>query len=795
MTIILTVYGEMTMNILENMVGGVTRTARKFYIACLVSLCCIMSADAGSMTVVEDGRPSAVISLPSEASPAEQTAARELRDFIEQMTGVRLVIAEEGKENTDGKKIYIGQSGLIGKKLGGVDFSKLRPDEIILQSVEDGVVLSGARPRGTLYAVYTLLEDYFGVRFWSSTETEVPRHNRLTVPALSTRYAPPFAVREATGFDLGNPLFAARRRNNGHWQQIPEQYGGHESLLGWCHTFSQLLPPDQYFQKHPEWYSEIHGKRVRHGQLCLSNPEVAKALAVQAAKWLRENPAARMISISQNDGFGFCECKECRRFLKNEDGRQSAILLKCINQVAEYLEKEYPEVIVETLAYRDTRRPPLRIRPGKNVMIRLCSIEADFGRALDSAANMQFKRDVEDWGAITGRLMIWNYIADYSNYLIPYPNLANWANDLRFLARNHAWAVFQQGDDGSSGRGDFNQLRSWVISQLMWNPERKVETLLEEFCLGYYGRAAGEFIVQYWNSMLETVKKKPEARIHCYLENTDWLAWADLITLRKLMARALDATQRKPPYYERVKRAALSADVALLLRPESLNPKRRKEAGLTLKQLQDLARITLDVLEKNGVRVYGEHLPLRSFTAKLRQLYELDAVPELTAEARAVAGKAAKKSWLVPAKNTTLLEEGNLTFRESDPKALNGETIRLITPHESWRLIQFPLSGLRIAESPQTSWRILAHLRSIAQIPGKADARPAVRLGVWCSLTDRTEEVTLHANEISEDKYTYYEIGKKQFKLHMNDFLFLLPLENHSLKGILCDHVLLIPNL
>ena len=253
MTIIQTVYGEMTMNALKNMAGGVMRAVRKFYIAWLLSLCCIMSADAGSMTVAEDGRPSAVISLPPGASPAERTAASELRDFIEQMTGARLVIAEEGKENTDGKKIYIGQSGLIGKKLGGVNFSKLRPDEIILQSVEDGVVLSGARPRGTLYAVYTLLEDYFGIRFWSSTETEVPRRRRLEIPALAVRYAPPFAVREATGFDLGNPIFAARRKNNGHWQQIPEQYGGHETLLGWCHTFSQLLPPDQYFQKHPEW--------------------------------------------------------------------------------------------------------------------------------------------------------------------------------------------------------------------------------------------------------------------------------------------------------------------------------------------------------------------------------------------------------------------------------------------------------------------------------------------------------------------------------------------------------------
>ena len=82
-------------------------------------------------------------------------------------------------------------------------------------------------------------------------------------------------------------------KSNGSWQRIPENYGGHFEFLGLCHTFYRLLPPDQYFAKHPEWYSLVNGQRTCKGaQLCLTNDEMRKELTRVALEWIHQNPNA-----------------------------------------------------------------------------------------------------------------------------------------------------------------------------------------------------------------------------------------------------------------------------------------------------------------------------------------------------------------------------------------------------------------------------------------------------------------------------------------------------------------------
>ena len=44
-----------------------------------------------------------------------------------------------------------------------------------------------------------------------------------------------------------------------------------------------------------------------------------------------------------------------------------------VNQVAQAIEAEYPNVIIDTLAYLETIQVPKTARPRKNVAIRLCN--------------------------------------------------------------------------------------------------------------------------------------------------------------------------------------------------------------------------------------------------------------------------------------------------------------------------------------------------------------------------------------------------------------------------------------
>src|SRR5210317_622059 len=78
---------------------------------------------------------------------------------------------------------------------------------------------------------------------------------------------------------------------------------------GFVHTFFPLIPPATYFKDHPQWFSEIDGKRKHdRAQLCLTNEQMRDELIKNLKANLRANPAATIASVSQNDWHGNCQC-------------------------------------------------------------------------------------------------------------------------------------------------------------------------------------------------------------------------------------------------------------------------------------------------------------------------------------------------------------------------------------------------------------------------------------------------------------------------------------------------------
>ena len=159
---------------------------------------------------------------------------------------------------------------------------------------------------------------------------------------------------------------------------VPPEKGGHISYKGFVHTFNQLVPPETHFAAHPEWFSLIKGKRTSdRAQLCLTNPSLRDFMVERVKQWLRESPETGIISVSQNDWAGACECRDCKT-LDDAEGTPAATMLAFANYVGEKIEPEFPQVAVDTLAYQYTRKPPKTLKPRANVIVRLCSIECNF---------------------------------------------------------------------------------------------------------------------------------------------------------------------------------------------------------------------------------------------------------------------------------------------------------------------------------------------------------------------------------------------------------------------------------
>ena len=178
----------------------------------------------------------------------------------------------------------------------------LKPDGIVIETVSENLLLAGDRPRGTLYAVYSFLEDAVGCHWWSSKVSTIPRLPNLTVPEQHVRYVPPLEYRESFWADAFDGDWAARNKCNGNSERLEEKHGGKVRYGGpfFVHTFAALVPPDTYFKEHPEYFSEVNGQRLEgYAQVCVTNEDVKKLITAKVLAHLREDPSADHLGLAE----------------------------------------------------------------------------------------------------------------------------------------------------------------------------------------------------------------------------------------------------------------------------------------------------------------------------------------------------------------------------------------------------------------------------------------------------------------------------------------------------------------
>jgi len=443
---------------------------------------------AGPLTIARDGVSRAVVLVAADATGSEKFAASELATFLTQATGTTINIVSKAERGA--VRLLVGEKAA---RLADRRFRALGLGEegFVIRTVGNDLILAGGRPRGTLYAVYTFLEDEVGCRWWSTKVSTIPKRPTLTVADLDIRFVPQLEYRESFWFDALDGDWAARNKCNGNSDRLDAKHGGRHTYEGFVHTFYGLIPPGRYFKDHPEWFSEINGKRTHeNAQLCLTNEEMRRELVKNLKARLRANPAATIASVSQNDCHGNCQCAKCAA-IDREEGSPSGSLLRFVNAVAEDIEHDFPNVAIDTLAYQYTRKPPKITKPRPNVIVRLCSIECSFSRPLADDRNRAFRDDIEGWSKVCGRLYVWDYTTNFAHYILPHPNLRVLAPNIRFFVDHGVKGVFEQGAYQSYG-SEMAELRGWVLAKLLWDPTRDPQKLIDEFLDGYYGPAAPE---------------------------------------------------------------------------------------------------------------------------------------------------------------------------------------------------------------------------------------------------------------------------------------------------------------
>ena len=473
---------------------------------------------AAALTLGEKGLARAEIVLCDGATVPEQTAARELAGYLEQIAGAAFPMVSEEAEAPDKNHIYVGPTAKA--KSIGFDFSAHGPEEWIVRTNGNDLVLAGGRPRGTLYAVYHFLEDEVGVHWWNPYEESVPKTADLSVGELDRHGKPAFRYRDIYMLYGGdNGRFAARNRLNRDGDAgIGGEYGGE---MGYgppyhVHTFNAYFPPEQYFSKHPEWYSLINGQRQKDmSQLCLTNAELRAAFVEKLKAHIagarddaarKGQPAPTVFDISQNDWEGMCQCDACQAIAKAE-GSEAGPLLDFLNCLADAIKDGYPGVYIDSLAYMMTQKPPKTLRPRDNLILRLCDTGSNFTRPVTDPENTPFREHLLSWAAITKNLRLWNYAVTYAPYYgLPMPSAHTYPDSYQFYAEHNVEGVFTEHEYPILA--DLRDFKVWMMMKMLENPYQDYDRQVRIFMDGFYG-LAGETMRTYLDHLEKAARAKP----------------------------------------------------------------------------------------------------------------------------------------------------------------------------------------------------------------------------------------------------------------------------------------------
>lgn len=563
--------------------------------------------------VLKRGNVTHEIVIPGKATAVELNAAKELQHYFQCIGLGYLPIDRDYEYSGKAIPIYVGWTDKA-KEITGLSPEDMASDESVICVTADGqAVFVGHEKRGALYAVYRFLENYCNIRWWSVAEETTHLTTELKIAKMMDRHVPSFSVRQSDGSQFIGDKGASRsvacynaRLGNNAGNVSERDFGVSETARVLCrisHTSERFVPDEAFFKSHrnyygddetfqgskPEYFALRDGRRLSaaEGQPCQTNPEVVQVVADNILKLLRRKKESYdVVWLTQNDNTNYCECPNCMAEIKRL-GNRTDLNIQFVNKVAEIVNREYPDIAIETFAYQYTLMPPKTMRPSDHVHVRVCLIEADAGHPLTHPNNKRYLDALKGWCAISDNVNIWHYDTNYTNLGYIHPFAHTLAEDIRLFRDLGIKDVYTE-DCGDCGQFSwFSVFRGSLDAHMMMNADMDVDAFTEDFFNGYYGKA-GKPLLELFR-LYENTALNSNAIVTCYqMDTSHWLPLSVLDEGEKLLDEAERVTPRESEYARRVALVRLNQDWTRLWRHENtalrkLDNSRPQEAALIAK--------------------------------------------------------------------------------------------------------------------------------------------------------------------------------------------------------------------
>ena len=535
---------------------------RLFRAMAVVVLTSLFATPAQAATLVAKGKATATIVTSDKPNRSVRYAAEELQLHVEKAGGVKLEVlpASRVEEEPGRTLVLVGPSRFT--EAMGIDPKAFPPEGYLVKATDFRLVLignddppvfqSGKRKRvmddplyimsrpGTLFAVYAFLDREMGVKWLWPGElgTVVPRREVVRVDRCHYVDAPRLIKRHVRWI-FDSKKVQSLMLKAGYDKETVERINGEfnvwyrRHMLGWRyiidagHAFTHYW--DKYHEQHPDWfamrpdggrYIMSDGER-RTVKLCVSNPVLVDQVYKDGVAKLERSPYLLSFSASPNDGHGYCMCPDCKAMdhpdgpgmtftYKLKDKREVQVkwvgmadrYAKFWDTLADRLAKDYPDRYLGVYAYAAYRYPPLSVGLRPNILLGFVGFNRYVGQLDHSGSRKGWLK----WAETGCRQFLRPNSLYFSGHGFPYMFARQIASDTKFCAQR---GMLGTDFDSWMGHHGTQGPNIYALVRIIGDPTRDVESCVDEFCYGGFGKA-GAAIKTYFDRCEQVTRRAAE---------------------------------------------------------------------------------------------------------------------------------------------------------------------------------------------------------------------------------------------------------------------------------------------
>ena len=600
----------------------------------------------------------------------------------------------------------------------------LKKDSFKIEFSKDYAKISASNDRGLFYGVYFFLQKA-GVLFLTKDVEVIPKFKSFRFKNETILQIPRFDYREYFASESEDISFSIKLFLNGRL--------GH-----------RVWEDSNFYPKGRKIYNEFSSKELLGDEFeCNGQYEFDNQDVVAKAK---DKILQKLSKLDvKSDDYIYLQHEDRRSFCKNR-----YTFFDYVNTLAKEFDYNFLYEAYEWSSYPPKEHKVL----ADNLSIFFSTIDANFAKPLNTKENQHILKKLQSWDRLDRDIIIWDYVTNFGGYFQPTPNIYSLDKDLKTFAKfKNVKGIFLQGSYTTLG-SELIDLRIWVFSKLLWNPNQDINKLIKKFCDNYYHEASP--YIQKYVKAVEKLSKKTEPKL--YVKSSVNLKYLDKKYIDYLEGILNDAlkTAKTKEVKKRVLKLFSSIDYVRVIRAKG-----DKKTLLSRKRFKKFVK-------EYGVEEFAEGASIND----LLKIINLNR-------------KVAKKPKIVKNRDWFEYQEYQLKLccvkYVKDPKSSDGVVAVMPGSASDWG---FQLDLLNL---PKGKWDVYASVKVKKSKSFFHKVFPAIKYGV-----DPSQKGVYFVAQLKDNKYQDIKIATIDTTKSQDDYIWLAPPANKAVKALYVDRFFIV---